>query len=103
MMKGDLHYEVVLDPSGRAYQVYFTDAVSEDLPASIASSVSVTIKRPKESDETISLAIDDAGERWIGRGREVTDPVKTTATVTFTIAQERYSIDIPFVVPAGQR
>jgi len=103
MMKGDLHYEVVLDPSGRAYQVYFTDAVREDLPASIASSVSVTIKRPKESDETISLAIDDAGESWIGRGREVTDPGKTTATVAFTIAQERYSIDIPFVVPAGQR
>jgi len=32
MMKGDVHYEVVLDPDGRDHRVYFTDAVREDLP-----------------------------------------------------------------------
>jgi len=101
MMKGDLHYEVVLDTSGRAYQVYFTDAVREDLPASIASTVTVTIKRTGEKDEPIPMAIDDTGESWIGRGREVRDPLETRATVTFTIAREPYSIDIPFVVPAA--
>jgi hypothetical protein len=104
MMKGDLHYEVVLDTSGRAYQIYFTDAVREDLPASMASSVTLTIKRPRQADERITMAIDDAGESWIGKGREVTDPQQTTATVAFTIAREPYSIDIPFVVPtAGSR
>src|SRR2546427_733599 len=47
MMKGDdLHYEVVLDPAGRAHRVYFTDAVREELPASVASDVVLTIKRP---------------------------------------------------------
>ena len=46
MMKGDdLHYEVVLDPSGRSHRVYFTDAVREELPASVASDVALTIKR----------------------------------------------------------
>jgi hypothetical protein len=100
MMKGDLHYEVVLDKSGRSYQVYFTDAVREDLPASIASTVSLTIKRPGEQDEPITMSIDDAGESWIGGGRVVRDPLKTNATVAFTIAREPYSIDIPFVLPS---
>jgi len=101
MMKGDLHYEVVFDKSGRAYQVYFTDAVREDLPASIASTVSLTIKRPGEQDEPIAMSIDDAGESWIGGGRVVRDPLKTNATVAFTIAREPYSIDIPFALPSA--
>jgi hypothetical protein len=101
MMKGDLHYEVVLDKTGRAYQVYFTDAVREDLPASIASAVTLTIKRPREADERIDMSIDDAGESWVGKGREVVDPQKTTASVAFTIAREPYSIDLPFVVPSA--
>ncbi len=95
MMKGDLHYEVVLNPAGRS-QLFFTDAVREDLPASIASNVTLTIKRPGEPDETIALAIDDAGESWIGGGRSVPDPAKTTATIAFTIAREPYAIEIPF-------
>src|SRR5262245_2935544 len=33
MMKGELHYEVVVDPSGQAHRLYFTDAIREDLPA----------------------------------------------------------------------
>jgi hypothetical protein len=101
MMKGDLHYEVVFDKSGHDYRLYFTDAVREDLPASIASAVTLTIKRPREADERIEMAIDDAGESWIGRGREVHDPANTIATVAFTIAREPYSIDIPFVIPAA--
>ena len=63
MMKGDLHYEIVLDPTGRSHRIYFTDVVREDLPASIASSVAVTIKRPREADEQIAMAIDDSPPR----------------------------------------
>ena len=99
LMKGDLHYEVVLDATGRSHQLYFTDAVREDLPASIASSVTLTIKRPNDAAEVIALHIDDAGESWIGSGRAVKEPGKTVATVAFTIAHEPYSIDIPFAVP----
>jgi hypothetical protein len=99
MMKGDLHYEVVLDHTGRSHQVYFTDAVREDLPASIASSVTLVIHRAGERDETVPLQIDEAGESWIGKGRDVQNPSATTATVSFTIAHEPYSIDIPFALP----
>src|SRR6185295_16672448 len=75
MMKGeDLHYEVVLDPAGRDHRVYFIDAIREDLPASVASDVALTIKRPSESDEVVAMRIDDAGESWMGSGRSVANP-----------------------------
>jgi hypothetical protein len=98
MMKGDdLHYEVVLDPSGREHRVYFTDAVREELPAAVASDVALTIKRPSESDEIVAMRIDDAGESWVGRGRAVGNPAATTARLAFAIRHEPYWIDLPFV------
>ena len=97
MMKGDdLHYEVVFDPAGRDHRVYFTDAVREDLPASVASDVALTIHRPGATDERIALEIDEAGESWIGSGRPVAAPAATTARLAFAIRQEPYWIDLPF-------
>jgi hypothetical protein len=97
MMKGDdLHYEVVLDPAGREHRVYFTDAVREELPASVASDVALTIKRPSSPDEIVSMQIDDAGESWVGRGQPVTNPAQTTVRLAFSIRHEPYWIDLPF-------
>ena len=97
MMKGDdLHYEVVLDPAGRAHRVYFTDAVREELPASVASDVVLTIRRPSPPDERIAMQIDEAGESWVGTGRPVANPATTTARLAFSIRHEPYWIDIPF-------
>ena len=105
LMKGELHYEVVLDPTGRAHHVYFTDAVREELPASIASRVVLTIRRPlrpgsgqASPEEEIALQIDDTGESWIGHGEPVAAPGTATARVAFWIQQkqEPYWIDIPF-------
>jgi hypothetical protein len=99
MMKGDdLHYEVVLDPSGRSHRVYFTDAVREELPASVASDVALTIKRESESDENVGMQIDEAGESWVGRSRPVAAPATTTARLAFSIRHEPYWIDLPFSV-----
>jgi len=100
-MKGDLHFEVVLDPTGSSHHVYFTDAIRDELPASVASSVTLTIRRKKASEETIPLQIDDSGESWIGKGRAVRDPETTEASVAFTIAGEPYAIDIPFAAPGA--
>src|SRR5262252_5934278 len=41
LMNGDLHFEVVLTPAGR-YHVYFSDAARAELPASVASQVTLT-------------------------------------------------------------
>jgi hypothetical protein len=100
-MKGDLHYEVVLDASGREYRLYFSDATREDLPASLASSASLTIRRAGEAEEAIPLQIDAAGESWVGSGRVVRDPAKTTARVAFTVGNEPYWIDVGFLAPAA--
>jgi len=98
MMKGDdLHYEVVLDPAGRAHHVYVTDAVREDLTASVASDVVLTIHRPPMPDERIAMQIDEAGESWIGGGRRVRTPPATAVRVAFTIRNEPYWIDLPFI------
>lgn len=97
MMKGDdLHYEVVLDSSGREHRVYFTDAVREELPAAAASDVVLTIKRPSEPDEVVAMRIDEAGESWVGHGRAVANPAATTARLAFSIRHEPYWIDLPF-------
>jgi hypothetical protein len=96
MMKGDLHYELVFDPTGRAHQLYFSDAIREDLPAAFASAASLTLKRPGESEESVPLEIDDTGESWIGSGRPVADPERTTVRVSFTVESEPYWIDVPF-------
>jgi len=102
MMKGDdLHYEVVLDRTGRAYHVYFTDAVREDLPASIASDGALIVHRPGATEERIALQIDDEGESWVGSGRPVEAPEATTVRLSFAIRHEPYWIDLPFMT--GQR
>lgn len=98
LMKGnDLHYEVVLDATGRAHHVYFSDALREDLPASIASDVVLTIRRPGE--ERVAMQIDDTGESWVGSSRPVDAPASATARVAFVVQHESYWIDIPFSAP----
>lgn len=96
LMKGDLHYEVVLDPTGKSYRVVFTDAVREDLPASIATDVILTIRRKGIADEIVALQIDDTGESWIGSGRAVDAPATTTVRIAFSVGHEPYFIDVPF-------
>lgn len=98
-MKGDLHYEVVVDESGREHRLYFSDAVREDLPASVASRASLTIRRDGEPEETIPLQIDNTGESWIGSGRPVrglgSGRAKATVRVAFIVANDPYWIEVP--------
>ena len=96
LMNGDLHFEVVLGRDGR-HQVYFSDALREELPASFASEVTVTVARPGAAPETVRLQIDESGESWVGRGRPVDDAADTTARVAFTAQAKPYWIDVPFV------
>ena len=50
LMNGDVHYEVVMHTSGK-YEVWFTDAVRTELPASVASRVRVEVTRPQAPPE----------------------------------------------------
>ena len=95
LMQGELHYEVVLDRNGK-HAIWFSDAVREDLPASVASKVTMIVTRPEASPEFLTLAIDDSGESWVASGR----PVKgddVFVTVAFVARGEPFEIEIPFV------
>ena len=95
LMNGDLHFEVVLGRDG-THRVYFSDAVREELPASIASQVGVTVMRAGATPETVVLQIDESGESWIGRGRPIEDPAHATARIAYTVQEKPYWIDVPF-------
>jgi hypothetical protein len=94
LMQGELHYEVVLDRNGR-HAIWFSDAVREDLPASVASKVAMTVMRPNARDEVLSLAIDESGESWIASGQPVAGD-DAMVKVTFVARGEPFEIEIPF-------
>jgi len=97
-MYDDMHYEVVLDPSGH-HRVYFTDSAREDLPASVASKVTLTVERPKAEPEPLSGTIDEHGESWILNGRAVSEK-ETSVRVAFVTKGSEYWIDVPFITQA---
>jgi hypothetical protein len=99
LMNDDLHFEVVFSAEGR-HEVWFTDAMRNDLPASLASHVTMTVMRPGEPPEALALAIDEAGEAWVARGRPV-DGEEVTVKVSYAVMGEPYEIEVPFV--AAQR
>lgn len=96
MQSDDLHFEVVLEESG-AYRVYFSDAVRTELPAAVASDVTVAVRREQGGpEETVTLAIDEYGESWIGRGEPVEDAPDAAAIVRFVYEGEPYQLEFPF-------
>ena len=68
MMNGEMHYEVVFDKTGK-HRVWFSNAVREDLPASVAAHVVMVVTRPMGAAEMLALTIDESGESWVAAGR----------------------------------
>ena len=93
-MDGDLHFEAVLQRSGE-HRLYFSDAMREELPASTAAGVIVTVTPKAGPPDAVALQIDDSGESWVGRGRQVADP-DAIARVAYTVHSKPYFIDVPF-------
>ena len=95
LMQGELHYEVVLDPQGK-HSVWFSDAVREELPASVASRVAMTVTRPNAADEMLALAIDDSGESWVASGQPIAGK-DVVVKLAFVARGESHEIEIPYV------
>jgi hypothetical protein len=96
LMNGELHYEVVFDRSGK-HQIWFSDAVREDLPASVASNLTMTITRKGASPEALALAIDDSGESWVANGKPV-EGDDVMVKVSYAVKGERFEVEIPFLM-----
>ena len=86
--------EFVLKPKG-AYQVYFTDPTGEELPASVAADVALSLKRVSGATESIALHVDDSGEAWAGNGAPVDGPI-ASAHITYKYHGKPEQTDIPF-------
>jgi hypothetical protein len=98
LMNGEMHYEVVFDRTGK-HRVWFSNAVREDLPASVVTGVAMVIARPMGAAETLPLAIDDSGESWIAAGAPL-DESGTTVTLRYSVRGEPFEIEIPFTSPS---
>ena len=109
LMHGDLHFEVILNKEGR-HCVYFSDAVRAELPASIASELTITFvaehPRDPHPDKLTWEAADLAHNRahWLvidefravpGEAKELAD-VNAVARVAFNAQGRPYWIDVPF-------
>lgn len=92
LMNGDVHYEVVFDKGGK-HRVWFSDAVREDLPASVASNVKMIVTRSFASPEFLTLTIDDSGESWVANGKPIAGG--EMATISYLLHGEPYEIEIP--------
>ncbi len=98
-MNGDLHFEVVMPRSGQ-YRVYFSNAVRDPLPASIATDVTITVQRPNQPPEPLTLQIDDAGESWTAQGRAVPE-ADAMARIAYVVNGKPYWIDMPYIDPVA--
>jgi hypothetical protein len=96
LMNGDVHYEVVLGPEGR-YALWFSDAVREDLPASIATNVQLTVSRPGAAEEQVALALDESGESWVGTGQPVSPDANALVKLNYDLRGTPHEVEIPFV------
>jgi hypothetical protein len=101
LMNGDVHYEVVLAADGR-HQVWFSDAMRNELPASIASGVTLEVMRPGTAAETVPLAIDEAGEAWVASARPLSGD-NIMVKVRYALQGEPHEIEIPFTPAAAPR
>jgi hypothetical protein len=92
MMNGEVHYEVVFDGAGK-HRLWFSDAVREDLPASIAANVVIVVTPKMGATETLAMRIDETGESWITDGHPLAsgDMVR----LTYLLRGEPFEIEIP--------
>ncbi len=96
MMYGDLHYEVILDRSGR-YELWLSDELRTELSATEVDGVIFTV-RPADGEgetEVIALEPDAESTGWFGQGLPI-DNSQTIARIGFEYSEERYWIDLMF-------
>ena len=98
LMNGEVHYEVVLDRAGK-HRIWFSDAVREDLPASVVSRVVMIVSRKDAAPEEITLGIDDSGESWVAAGTPVAGD-DVMVKITYLARGQPFEVELPFLVSA---
>jgi hypothetical protein len=94
LMNGDIHYEIVLASNGQ-HEIWFSDAVRNELPASVASGVTMEIARPGSAPEMVQLSINDTGEAWVATARPVAGD-GVMVKVRYALQGEPHEIELPY-------
>lgn len=95
LMNGETHYEVVMHPDGRV-ELWLSNAVREDLPASLASGVQVRVTLGNGQTRDIAMALDESGESWVGTGVAFPADPSTTVKVSYTLQGQPHEVEIPY-------
>lgn len=90
---GAVDAEFVLKPNG-VYQLYFTDAKGEELPASTVDDLTLSITPPSGPPEKVALHIDDSGESWTGTGAPAHGEI--TARISYNLQGKAEQTEVPF-------
>ena len=70
-----------------------------DLPASVATGVTMEVSRPGEAPERLKLSIDDAGEAWVAEGRPL-EGDGVIVEVRYALQGVPHAIEVPVVASA---
>jgi hypothetical protein len=95
LMNGDIHYEVVLGRDGR-HRIWFSDALRNDLPASIAQGLTLEIARPSAPVEVLKPVIDDSGESWVVTSQPI-DGDGVMIKIRYALQGEPHEVEVPFI------
>jgi len=95
----DLHYEVVLTHAGNV-ELWLSNAVRDDLPASVVSDVAAEIERAG-TRQNIDMAISDSGDAWVGKVNAV-KAEGTTLHLGFVYRGEPAALSFPATSLMGE-
>ena len=93
MMFLDLHLELVIPEEG-GVEIFYSDEMRRDMPASVVSEVAVALHRPDGSQEPLEMNVSDQGDRWAGFCGPISDP-KTIVHVEFFWQGQPVTLEVP--------
>lgn len=93
MMFLDLHLELVLPTEG-GVEIFYSDEMRRDMPASVIPEVVVAVQRSNGSEEKLAMSVSDQGDRWMGSSSPITDPT-TIVRVEFFWQGNPVTLDVP--------
>lgn len=96
MMYLEMHFELVVPEQG-GIQLYYSDALRNDLPAAVVADVSVEIERSGNNIEPVAMMISASGDHWMGESTPVTS-IDDIVRVAFLFQGEPFVLDIPAMV-----
>jgi Cupredoxin-like domain len=92
---GTLDVETVLQKPKGHYQIYFSDAAGQDVPAAVVSHVELTVRHATRSHEKIVFHVDDVSQTWVASSSSPDSSI-TGARLSYEFLDIPIQTEIPF-------